>query len=703
MGNKDFETFQNMLEKKVNFSFIKMNDVEINCIKNKSILSRGYQDYDEELASELQNALTYGNNNYVKNYFVGIPCKVCYPNLNEYALKNVKNAVNANLLINFNFNKTYSMLNEVLKDRNIVFVCNENADVSKLPFNPKIVLTVPERNSWNMYHDYKSYYENLCENTIALFCCGPLGRVLAYEWYKNNKNITCLELGSFYDPWTLGKVYMYHSGILRECPECNPTYSEPISDFIIEKANNLERYYFQNYSIDIIKPMFENNIKKIRQFYLICTKNIGNEKLKYYCEYIFHRYDFQINHPGDDSVVENVLNKFLNNYPNRVEAVYELKDYLKSSLKKVQYMLKIKDIPEPSNEEQFVDIPLYRWKILDFIVINAYYENMYEISFKYWEELMLKKDLIPKEQLSRCIDNGRYAKMILDGKKSYNIFLDELDKISKQLEIVTDKIPKIFHFIFISGDHKYVMSHYLAIKTCFEINKPEKIFMWYNDQENLLENNKWWKLIGAYVTFIKINIPTNINNHVIKYKQHQADIMRINILNKIGGVYMDIDILSLYPLDGSIKHPKFYQYKISDFNLFNHELVIARETEFKLCNCVIMSKNNHPFLKKWIESYENEYGTLEQWWTGLSVTRPLELFNSNKDYKITILKQKVFLPFMFNDDTLFRKNHPEIIEDSLTLHLWDTESLKHGWIPEDENYFENFPNTLFTDLFKKYI
>ena len=34
MGNKDFETFQNMLEKKVNFSFIKMNDVEINCIKN---------------------------------------------------------------------------------------------------------------------------------------------------------------------------------------------------------------------------------------------------------------------------------------------------------------------------------------------------------------------------------------------------------------------------------------------------------------------------------------------------------------------------------------------------------------------------------------------------------------------------------------------------------------------------------------------
>jgi hypothetical protein len=702
MDNKDFETFQNMLEKKINFSFIKMNEGEINCIINKSCLSRGKQDYNEELANELQNALTYGNNDFVKNYFVGIPCKKCYPKLNEYAVKNVKNPVNANLLINSNFNKTYSMLKELLKDRIITLVCNENADTSKLPFNPKITLKVSENNSWNIYKYYKDCYNIIPENTVAIFCCGPLGRVLAYEWYKNHKNITCLELGSFYDPWTLGKAYMYHTGVLQECSECNPTYSEPISDSIINNAKNLERYYWENYSNDIINPFYNSDPRKLRQYYLICSKNIENKKLKYYCEYIFYYYDFQINQP-DDSVIENVLNDFIDRYPNRAEAVFELKNFFKSSLKKVEYMLKIKDIPEPSNEEEFVDRSLYRWKILDSIVISAYYENMYKVSEKCWEELMLKKDLIPEGQLTRCIDNGRYAKMILNEKNSYNMFLYELNNISEKLEIITDKIPKIFHFIFISGDHKYVMAHYLAIKTCFEINKPEKIFMWYNDPQNILENNKWWKLIGYYATFIKITIPTILNNKSVIYKQHQADIMRINILNKIGGVYMDIDILSLNPLDGSIKEPQFEYSKISDINLFNHEFVIGKETDVKLCNCVIMSKSNHPFLKKWIESYENEYGTLEEWWTGLSVTRPWELFKSNKDFNITILKTKEFLPFMFCDDTLFRKNHPEIIKDSLTLHLWDTESFKYGWIPEDENYFENFPNTLFTDLFKKYI
>ena len=43
------------------------------------------------------------------------------------------------------------------------------------------------------------------------------------EWFEKNKSLTCLELGSYFDPLLNNKSYMYHTGNLLYCNICNPS------------------------------------------------------------------------------------------------------------------------------------------------------------------------------------------------------------------------------------------------------------------------------------------------------------------------------------------------------------------------------------------------------------------------------------------------------------------------------------------------
>lgn len=272
----------------------------------------------------------------------------------------------------------------------------------------------------------------------------------------------------------------------------------------------------------------------------------------------------------------------------------------------------------------------------------------------------------------------------LNPVNSYDLFFKKLYKIKQTINYEADDlIPNFIHFIYIHGGHPFVLSHYLAIKTAFVIQKPSKIFL-YNDIEPL--NNVWWDRAKQIATIINITIPKMLNDHEIIYKQHQADIMRINILNMIGGIYLDIDILSLKNLR----------------NLRKHNIVMGREDGKGLCNCVIMTKPNTNFFKKWIKAYETSYGQVEDYWVGLSVRKPAELAKKYEN-EIHIEPQDSFTPFLYLDDTIyFSFDCQELYEDSYTIHLWDTEAFKRNVIPKDIDYFKNNDNT-FTKLFINYI
>jgi hypothetical protein len=691
----EWDSIKDLLETNTPFCFMKMNDGEISCIVNKSGLSRGAQDYNSQMDQILSQALVYND----KNYFIGIPCNNCYSNLYDYCIQRVNIPYPANILINSNFKKTYDLICEIFPKRKVILIVGDDADINKLPFTPEICFRVPSKNGWNHFDRLKDFHK-LCEpGSIAVFCCGPLGRGLAYEWYRNNKNITCIELGSFFDPWTRGKAYQYHLGNHRKCDKCCPTNSEPIPLKLIDTCNHLERIYWNDYSVNFLKNIYGDNPTTLKNVYYICYKTPLDGEHEYFCHWNYIK--FSIEELSDVDLKKQKAREYLEyalkKWPNRIEGVYEMSGYLPSE-EKVKYLWKVAHVFTPDNVK-YSNRDLSTWKLLDTIVNEEYWLKHYRESNKAWNILMERKNTIPESVLNHCIDNGRYSQIWIDEEQKSHKFREDLEKININIQSDT-LIPRLFHFIYIAGNHPFTMSHYIAIKSCLIVQKAQQIHVWHGEETEELKNNKWWIRSKKIAKFHLVNIPAYINFNAVWWKQHQADYMRINILYKYGGVYMDLDVLSYKPLDGSELAPQFENENITDVNLFNQEMVMCRESPTKLCNCVIMVRKEHPFIKEWIYRYDTQY---TQHWTLLSVETPAKIYNEHPEFNICIVKSQTFLPFIYNDFRFFYYDATNwLINNSLLIHLWDTESFKAKMIPLDEDYYINKPNNTFTLNFKKF-
>ena len=124
-----------------------------------------------------------------------------------------------------------------------------------------------------------------------------------------------------------------------------------------------------------------------------------------------------------------------------------------------------------------------------------------------------------------------------------------------------DTIPNIIHFIFgfKQQEEDFLFCFYLAVLSAYKVNKPEKIYFYYH----YIPKGIWWKKLIEIPTLIlkKVDIPTHIGNKKILKTAHKADKLRMDLLNEYGGVYMDIDTITVRP------------YK----HLLNKEVVIGKE------------------------------------------------------------------------------------------------------------------------------
>lgn len=288
----------NNLETNKPFCFIKMNDGELAAIMNNNgaSLSRGDETSTFEMSEKLKECLKYEH----ENYYLGLPCSICYNNLYNEAIQYLpsknesSNILNANILINTNIDRTINILKKTMKDKKVVIVTNENNSnqlyklelLNIIPYKSIIVSTT---NAFaNDYERVKDEYKTFNDGDIVICLCGPLGRVLCYEWFKQNNTLTCLELGSMFDPLLRNKAYLYHTGIHRYCEECFP--SNEANDCELLKLCNesiyKECYYFNdkpsNYSF------YNYNIVKIRKNNLIRLEKEPNNsyllKIKELCE-----------------------------------------------------------------------------------------------------------------------------------------------------------------------------------------------------------------------------------------------------------------------------------------------------------------------------------------------------------------------------------------------------------------------------------
>ena len=258
-------------------------------------------------------------------------------------------------------------------------------------------------------------------------------------------------------------------------------------------------------------------------------------------------------------------------------------------------------------------------------------------------------------------------------------------------------IPNIFHFIYglLPQSEEFELYHYLAVKSAYDVNSPDKIYFYYYYEPY----GYWWDKLDNIITKIKLSdeeYNIEINGQKVNHYAHKADIIRLKKINEIGGIYLDIDTIC-------IKNFK---------DLLNNDFVMGIQgDEYGLCNAVILSKPNSFFSKKWLESYSTfrSFGR-DEFWDEHSVKMPLELSKKYSQHIKILDKNAFFYPLwhdinniLFNNDILIKQKdiYINIITNNYCIHLWDTYS--HDYLKQinENNIYSN--NTLYNIIARKFL
>jgi hypothetical protein len=324
-----------------------------------------------------------------------------------------------------------------------------------------------------------------------------------------------------------------------------------------------------------------------------------------------------------------------------------------------------------------------KWRYYDELSILAYYQNNKKIANKAYS-ILIKYSLYPDEHKNRILNNGKFLNA--NDNLNYKLLCNEIKNIKESILDIPkiNSIPNIIHFIYIKG-YDFQLHHFLTIISSYKQMNFNRMHIYTNEEPI---NNNWWnylKQIPSVYIYI-ISIPTFINYHFVEFKQHQADIIRLVVLKEFGGVYHDLDMLTL----------KNYTEIIQNTT----EISLVKECETRLSNSIIITPENNLFINEWLICYENSYGEEGDWWAGLSVEMPYKL---SKKYKINILDTSTFLPFDYFHTDFFTKQSSNIdFTNTFGIHLWDTEQQKRNILPKNETEFQQ-SNSLFYSMFGHYL
>lgn len=236
-------------------------------------------------------------------------------------------------------------------------------------------------------------------------------------------------------------------------------------------------------------------------------------------------------------------------------------------------------------------------------------------------------------------------------------------------------IPKIIHFIWLGNE---ISDWYKAnIKDWKDkLGFDFHIELWQDGQSNnFMEDKKTW---------MEYN---NCQNYGMK-----SDILRYEILNQYGGLYVDTDFLCI--------NPEIFHYLHDNYSFYSG-ICLERNVQFN--NGLVASAPNHPIIENTIASIPhrlNDYDDIDCKYTRiLFQTGPwalsdaittylyLDLNNENRDRGIMPLPSKMFHPFPAakrHDATKSEDIKSYFSKYTAACHLWHT-----SWQGQTQGFLGN--------------
>jgi glycosyl transferase-like sugar-binding protein len=230
-------------------------------------------------------------------------------------------------------------------------------------------------------------------------------------------------------------------------------------------------------------------------------------------------------------------------------------------------------------------------------------------------------------------------------------------------------IPNRCFFVYLQP-LEFSLVSYLAIRSAAAVNRPDELIL-YCDRS---PTGPWWDAASPYVTkVVRVDPPDSIGGVPVVHPAHRADLIRLDVLLEAGGIYLDLDVLSVRPLTPFLD---------ASFVLGQE----GRDGEHGLCNGVILSEPSAPFGKEWLRGWDPATSRWsgfrstgrDRYWSEMSVKYPAYLASLFPDL-ITVAPYDNFHWPTWTDEHLewLFEGQGDEFPNAYCHHLWQSHSERY--------------------------
>jgi hypothetical protein len=235
--------------------------------------------------------------------------------------------------------------------------------------------------------------------------------------------------------------------------------------------------------------------------------------------------------------------------------------------------------------------------------------------------------------------------------------------------------PPFLHFVYgFKQQETFPFYAYMAIESARYHNPGWPVVFCYVHEPT----GPWWAKIKPHLVLLPMQNFDYFKGSRFHHYAHKADVIRLLLLRELGGVYLDMDTLSIRPFADLAEH---------EFGMAVQAAV--HDSAAGLCNAVMWGKPGARFVRLWIDEYSHFRSKgHDNHWDYHSVRLPGYLLRKHADH-ITILGHRAFFNPLWTDieRILFSERGPRYIADlecAYGFHLWNggTEKTLRTFTPE---------------------
>nr|XP_018672647.1 uncharacterized protein LOC100177951 [Ciona intestinalis] len=154
------------------------------------------------------------------------------------------------------------------------------------------------------------------------------------------------------------------------------------------------------------------------------------------------------------------------------------------------------------------------------------------------------------------------------------------------------KVPNSVHVIWFGEGLKFTFYNYLALRSMASLQRPKRIVFHYSIEKP--SGPHWERAVREIpcLAFKKTDEPTSVLGIQLDQPIARTDAARIEILIKYGGIYIDLDVITLKNFDELRKYP----------------VTMGRSVEVAFSMGILLAEKNSLLLREFYKEYPNHFG-----------------------------------------------------------------------------------------------